>query len=63
MGPPFRVQFRARQPGTHSRIPFTRYCESDTMTSRNRLPLAASSSKANRAPINAIRLLVVSGSW
>ncbi len=63
MAPPFRVQPRAIHPGTHSRMPLTRYSESETRSTRRRLPLPASSCSAAMALARAMRLLVVSGAW
>ena len=61
IGPSFRFHPRAAQPGTHSRMPLTRYWESDTISTRSRAPFLARSCSAAMAPPNAMRLLVVAG--
>jgi len=60
--PPLRFQPRASHPATHSLIPLTRYCESDTYTTtRACFHWRRIHSKVAIAPARAILLFVVCG--
>src|SRR5207249_5172282 len=59
--PPLRFQPRASHPATQSRMPCTRYCESETYTTPACFHWRRIHSTVAIAPARAIRLLVVWG--